>query len=139
MVRLVRHLTAGETQAILNAPDPTGQDGLRGCAMLQLCYAEGLRVSELTAVRIDDVKFQPQTNVLVHGKGRRERCLPLWKTTTPSLFGGARHPVGAGIIRQRERRILDPLRRRLHSAQTCSHRDAALPFPGNKARIPTRS
>jgi integrase/recombinase XerD len=45
--RLVRHLTTGETQAILNAPDPTGRNGLRHRAMLHLCYAGGLRVSEL--------------------------------------------------------------------------------------------
>ena len=85
--RLVRHLTTGETQAILDAPDPTGRDGLRDRAMLHLCYAGGLRVSELTAVRLDDVKFQPHANVLVHGKGRKERCLPLWKTTTAALRG----------------------------------------------------
>jgi site-specific recombinase XerD len=83
--RLVRHLTAEETQAILDAPDPTGRGGLRDRAMLHLCYAAGLRVSELTAVRVDDVKFQPQPNVLIHGKGRRERSLPLWKTTTVAL------------------------------------------------------
>jgi site-specific recombinase XerD len=83
--RLVRHLTASEIQAILSAPDPTGRDGLRDRAMLHLCYAGGLRVSELIGLRIDDVKFQPQANVLVHGKGRKERCLPLWKTTTAAL------------------------------------------------------
>jgi integrase/recombinase XerD len=53
--------------------------------MLHLCYAGGLRVSELIAIHVDDVQFQPQANVLVHGKGRRERCLPLWRTTTAAL------------------------------------------------------
>jgi site-specific recombinase XerD len=83
--RLVRHLTVAEIQAILDAPNPSGRDGIRDRAMLHLCYAGGLRVSELIAIRVDDVKFQPQANVLVHGKGRRERCLPLWKTTTVTL------------------------------------------------------
>jgi len=41
--------------------------------------------SELIGVRVDDLKLQPQPSVLVHGKGRRERCLPLWKTTTSAL------------------------------------------------------
>ena len=44
-----------------------------------------MRVSELIGLRLDDLKLQPQPNVLVHGKGRRERCLPLWKTTTIAL------------------------------------------------------
>jgi site-specific recombinase XerD len=83
--RLVRHLTREEVQAILDAPDPTERDGIRDRAMLHLCYAGGLRASELIAVRVDDVQFQPQANVLVHGKGRKERCLPLWKTTTAAL------------------------------------------------------
>ena len=42
-------------------------------------------MSELIGLRVEDVKFQPQANMLVHGKGRRERCLPLWKTTTTVL------------------------------------------------------
>ena len=83
--RLVRHLTAEEVQALLDAPDPTGRQGLRDRAMLHLCYAGGLRVSELVAVRLDDLKFEPQPNVLIDGKGRRQRCLPLWKTTTAAL------------------------------------------------------
>jgi integrase/recombinase XerD len=83
--RLVRHLVVEELQAILDAPDPTGWDGLRDRAMLHLCYAGGLRVSELIGLRLDDLKLQPQASVLVHGKGRKERCLPLWKTTTAAL------------------------------------------------------
>jgi len=83
--RLVRHLTVEEIQAILDAPDPTGWSGIRDRAMLHLCYAGGLRVSELIGLCLDDLKLQSQPNVLVHGKGRRERCLPLWKTTTTAL------------------------------------------------------
>lgn len=83
--RLVRHLTVEEMQAILDAPDPTGWSGIRDRAMLHLCYAGGLRVSELINLGLNDLKFQTEANVLVHGKGRRERCLPLWKTTTTAL------------------------------------------------------
>jgi site-specific recombinase XerD len=53
--------------------------------MLHLCYAGGLRVSELIGVTLDDLTWQPQPNVLIHGKGRRERCLPLWKTTASAV------------------------------------------------------
>jgi integrase/recombinase XerD len=83
--KLVRHLTAEEMQALLDAPDPSGWKGIRDRAMLHLCYAGGLRASELIGVRLDDLKLQPQPSVLIHGKGRRERCLPLWKTTTSTL------------------------------------------------------
>lgn len=83
--KLVRHLTAEETQALLDAPDPHGWKGIRDRAMLHLCYGSGLRVSELIGLRLDDLQLQPQPSVLVHGKGRRERCLPLWKTTAAAL------------------------------------------------------
>jgi len=85
--RLVRHLTVEEMQAILNAPTPTSWDGLRDRAMLHLCFAGGLRVSELVGVRLADVTLHPHASVVVHGKGRRERCLPLWKVTAAALRG----------------------------------------------------
>lgn len=83
--RLVKHLTVEEMQAILNAPSPTGRGGLRDRAMLHLCFAGGLRVSELVGVRLADVTLQPHASIIVHGKGRRERCLPLWKVTASAL------------------------------------------------------
>lgn len=83
--RLVRHLTVNEMQSILDAPEPTDRSGIRDRAMLHLCFAGGLRVSELIGLRFDDLTLQPHASVLVHGKGRRERCLPLWKETTSAL------------------------------------------------------
>jgi len=83
--RLVRHLTGAEMQAILDAPKPVDWGGIRDRAMVYLCFAAGLRVSELVNLRVDDVTLQPQASILVHGKGRRQRCLPLWKVTTVAL------------------------------------------------------
>ena len=83
--RLVRHLTVEEMQAILHAPTPARRDGLRDRAMLHLCFAGGLRVSELVGVRLTDVSLDAHGSVVVHGKGRRDRCLPLWKVTVAAL------------------------------------------------------
>lgn len=83
--RLVRHLTTEEMQAILNAPDPTHRAGVRDRAMLHLCFAGGLRVSELLALRLTDVTLQPSASILVHGKGRRQRSLPMWKVTVTAI------------------------------------------------------
>ncbi len=83
--RLVRHLTAPEIQALLDAPKPIDWLGIRDRAMLHLTFAAGLRVSELTGLRLEDLTLQPHASVLIHGKGRRERSLPLWKETTRAL------------------------------------------------------
>lgn len=84
-IHLVKHLSAQEMQSILDAPDPTVWDGIRDRAMLHLCFAGGLRVSELIGLRLVDLKLQAQATILVHGKGRKERCLPLWKETASAL------------------------------------------------------
>jgi len=83
--RLVKHLTRDELQALLNAPDPTKRDGIRDRAMLHLCFAGGLRVSELVGVQLVDLNLHPQPSVLIHGKGRRQRCQPLWKETAAAV------------------------------------------------------
>jgi site-specific recombinase XerD len=82
--RLVPYLGREEVQALLDAPDPATRDGIRDRAMLHLAVCAGLRVSELTGLRMDDVAL-PSMSIRVHGKGRRERALPLWKTTAAAL------------------------------------------------------
>lgn len=82
--RLVPYLVQEEVQALLDVPDPATREGIRDRAMLHLAICAGLRVSELTGLRIDDVAPQ-SVSIRVRGKGRRERALPLWKTTTSAL------------------------------------------------------
>lgn len=78
--RLVHHLRAEESSAILDAPDPTSRFGIRDRAMLYLGLTGGLRVSELVGLRINDVRFEGRyIEVRVLGKGRKERSLLLWR------------------------------------------------------------
>lgn len=79
--KLIRHLTMDEVRAVLDAPDIKTRLGLRDRAMLHLCFAGGLRVSELVGLTLENVTLQPSPSILVFGKGRRERSLPLWKET----------------------------------------------------------
>jgi site-specific recombinase XerD len=82
--RLVSYLVRGEVQALLDAPSPETREGLRDRAMLHLAVCAGLRVSELIGLRTEDVTLTSMS-VRVHGKGRRERALPLWKTTATAI------------------------------------------------------
>jgi integrase/recombinase XerD len=82
--RLVPYLLREEVQTLLNAPNPATRDGIRDRAMLHLAICAGLRVSELTGLRMEDLAF-PSMSIRVHGKGRRERAMPLWKTTATAL------------------------------------------------------
>jgi len=78
--RLVPYLVQEEIQALLDAPDPSTREGVRDRAMLHLAVCAGLRVSELTGLRLDDVAPR-SASIRVHGKGRRERALPLCLTS----------------------------------------------------------
>jgi len=82
---LVRHLTLDEVRAILNAPNITTRLGIRDRAMLHLCFMGGLRVSELVGLQLENVSLQRLPSIRVLGKGRKERCLPLWKETAADL------------------------------------------------------
>ena len=82
---MIDWLDQAEMQAILDAPDVRTVAGLRDRAMLHLCYAAGLRVSELTALTLDSLSPPQLESVRIVGKGRRERELPLWKETRTVL------------------------------------------------------
>jgi integrase/recombinase XerD len=82
---LVQHLTIEEVRAVLNAPDPATRFGIRDRAMLHLCFACGLRVSELVGLPLANVSLHRSPSITVCGKGRRQRCLPLWKETATEL------------------------------------------------------
>ncbi|WP_286789893.1 tyrosine-type recombinase/integrase [Thioclava sp. UBA3469] len=83
--KLIRHLTMEEVRAILNAPDTTTRSGVRDRAMMHLCFAGGLRVSELVGTLTANLSLQQGATVTIRGKGRKERCLPLWKETARDL------------------------------------------------------
>ncbi len=83
--RLVPYLTKEETQAILDMPDMSTRNGIRDYAMIHLALTTGLRVAELTGLLITDLTFQPSASILIRGKGRQERKLPLWKETVTTL------------------------------------------------------
>jgi len=83
--RLVGHLSPAEMLTLMNIPDPNTRDGIRDRAMLDMGFTAGLRVSELVGLRLADLTLQPVPIILVRGKGRRERALPLCKETARLL------------------------------------------------------
>ena len=79
------HLNSSETEALLDAPDLRIRSGIRDYAMLHIALSAGLRVSEMIGLLVQDVALQPTPTILIRGKGRRQRVLPLWKTTATAL------------------------------------------------------
>jgi site-specific recombinase XerD len=79
------HLTKEQIAAILAAPDRTTWSGRRDAVLLSVAYNTGARVSELTALQVRDVLLESQSALQLHGKGRKQRVLPLWASTAAEL------------------------------------------------------
>lgn len=123
------YLSREQVTAILAAPDRTAWSGRRDAVLLATAYNTGARVSELTALRVGDVLLDRQHAVHLHGKGRKQRVIPLWETTAAQLRdwltqistgpGTALFPNRAGTPMTRSG-IRDRLNRAVATAtQTC--------------------
>ena len=89
---LVPFLNRQEVDALLAAPDQRNWSGRRDHALLLLAVQTGLRLSELTSLKHDDLHVGVGAHVRVIGKGRKERCTPLSKNTRAVLAAWAREP-----------------------------------------------
>jgi len=114
---LPKILSLKEVEQLLEQPNPQTPLGTRDRAMLELLYATGMRVSELTQLPTHQINLEGGY-VLVYGKGSKERIVPLGKeamkwvdlylrTAREKLAKGRESPTlfinrsGKGMSRQR--------------------------------------
>ncbi len=82
---LITYLTEPEIDALLTAPDRDTWTGRRDHAMMLLATQTGLRASELTGLRREDLQLSVGAHVSCLGKGRKQRITPLTKQTVVVL------------------------------------------------------
>jgi len=93
---LPKSLARDEMEIILRAERPASKGkygevlALRDRAMLEVFYAGALRVSEIVAVKLEDLKLD-LGYVLVRGKGDKERIVPLGKSAQEILAAYMKH------------------------------------------------
>ncbi len=73
--------------AVLEAPDSSTWSDMRDRVMFATFYNTGARVSEVIGIRVEDVFLGQSSHVRIHGKGRKDRVVPLWKNTALQLKG----------------------------------------------------
>jgi integrase/recombinase XerD len=83
--KLVGYLSRDEMVALLAAPDRAVWSGRRDHALLLTLYNSGARVSEIIALRRDQVHVGTGPHLELQGKGRKERVVPLWTETARIL------------------------------------------------------
>ncbi len=77
--KLPQWLTLHEIDSLLRAPDLKTAVGVRDKAMIELLYATGLRVSELTGLKLDQLHLT-EGYLLALGKGSKERLVPIGRS-----------------------------------------------------------
>jgi len=88
---VVGFLSREEVDALLDAPDRQTWSGHRDAVMIAVLYNTGARVSEVIGLRIADVLLDRASALHLHGKGRKERVVPLWKSTATQLRAWFEH------------------------------------------------
>lgn len=83
--KIVQAVTREEMEALLKAPDLSSRQGRRDHALLLTLYNSGARISEITGLQRNQVKFGGSTFLHLRGKGRKERTVPLWPKTARTL------------------------------------------------------
>ena len=89
---VVAFLTRAEVDALLAAPDQRTWSGRRDHAFMLLAVQTGLRLSEMTGLQRADLILGVGAHVRVMGKGRKERCTPLARSTLTVLKAWLREP-----------------------------------------------
>jgi len=92
--KLVEFLTEEESAALLAAPDTKTWIGRRDRALLLLALQTGLRNSEITSLRRQDVELGTGAHVRCLGKGRKLRCTPLRPDVAVVLKGWMSQQTG---------------------------------------------
>src|SRR5260370_2646154 len=82
-------------EAILDVPDPSLWIGKRDHALLLTMYNSGGRVSEITGLSWQQVRFGTTTYLDLNGKGRKERSVPLWPKTAKVLHQWRKRQLGS--------------------------------------------
>jgi site-specific recombinase XerD len=96
---LVSFLTREEIDALLAAPDPRSWSGRRDHAFLLVAVQTGLRLSEMTGLKREDLVLGAGAHVRVVGKGRKERSTPIARSTLTVLKAWLREPQrGHGTV-----------------------------------------
>lgn len=79
---LLDFLSLKEVEMIIAAPLPNTWSGRRDRALLATLYNTGARVSEIIHINCMDIGNDQCRELALHGKGRKQRTVPLWKRTS---------------------------------------------------------
>jgi len=93
----VNYMSVDGVSCVLSQPDMTRKSGYRDALMLTILYDSAARVTEITKIRIGDIRTAQPATIVLHGKGAKDRIVPLSSKTadliSSYLFQTGQHRV----------------------------------------------
>lgn len=93
---MIGFLSLEEMHAVIGTPG-TSWVSQRDHLLLSLLYNTGARVSEIIRVNVGDVVLESAPCVHLHGKGRKQRAVPLWRSTVKKIRAWLRRNPQLGV------------------------------------------
>jgi site-specific recombinase XerD len=82
---IIKYLTVADTKLLLSQPDTATIKGRRDIVILSLLYDTGARVQELIDLCVRDIRLEHPARIILTGKGRKSREVPLLSGTVSLL------------------------------------------------------
>lgn len=83
--RVMEYLTEAEVNSMLKSINRNRRGGERDYILLTFLYNTGARVQEICDLTVGDIRWEPPPSVMITGKGRKTRQVPLWPETAKLL------------------------------------------------------
>ncbi len=81
----IQYFSVEELRRILAQPNLNTVTGRRDAVLLSLLYDSGARVQELINLKVNDIRIDSPPHVLIEGKGRKKRIVPLMMSTVECI------------------------------------------------------
>ena len=82
---IVDYLSENAIKALLRAPNAESETGLRDQVYMILSYDTAARIDEILHIKLRDISLTQTPQILLHGKGKKDRYVPVMKETIPHL------------------------------------------------------
>lgn len=82
---VVSYMSVDGVASVLSRPNLYCKSGYRDALILTMLYDCGARVSEVTEIRLGDIRLQTPATIVLHGKGSKDRIVPLSSKSADSI------------------------------------------------------
>ena len=101
---VVNYMSVDGVSCVLNQPDMKRRSGYRDALMLTILYDSAARVTEVTKIRIGDIRTEHPATIVLHGKGAKDRIVPL-SSKTAELISSFLLQTGLNSVENKDKHL----------------------------------